>query len=172
MTPFELNAALEGMVCLVDTREQDTPLLRARIKQIGFPHEREKLNFGDYSAKFPLPNGQWLSLADRVAIERKMSMDEICQCFCQGRGRFQREFERAKECGAKIYLLVENGSFEQIYQGKYRSKMNPKSLMASVLAWAARYRTQIIMCTPKITGWLIRDILYREGKEILEHMEV
>lgn len=168
MSPFELRAALESMVCLVDSREQDTPYLRARLAQMNCPHEREKLDFGDYSAKFQLPDGSWLDLRDKVVVERKMHLDELCNCFCNDRKRFTREFERAKDAGAKIYLLIENGSFESAYDGKYRSHMQPQALIASILAWLARYNCQIVMCSPKTSGKLIRDILYREGKERLE----
>lgn len=157
------------MVCLVDTREQDTPRLRARLENIGCTYEREKLDFGDYSAKFPLPDGEWLSLKNRVAVERKMHLDELANCYCKGRKRFSNEFERAKEANAKTYLLIENADFEKLYNGKYRSQMLPQSFTASLLAWLARYNCQLLFCKAETTGRLIHDILYREGKEILEH---
>lgn len=76
MTPREIEDALGGMVILVDTREQDTPRLRARLKGMGCSHERCKLDFGDYSAKFPI-GGEWLTL--NVAVERKMDFSELAQ---------------------------------------------------------------------------------------------
>ena len=154
---------------LCDTREQSTPRLKARIRQIGFPVERGKLDFGDYSAKFPLADGKWLDLSGKVAIERKMDIDELAHCFCQGRRRFQAEFQRAKEAGAKIYLLVEDANFEKAYAGKYRTHIKPNALLASIFAWLARYECQILFCQPLTTGLMIRDILYREGKERLEN---
>ena len=168
MNPFEIDEALDGMVCLIDTRERDTIRLRARMQQMGCPYERIALNFGDYSAKFPLPNGKWFSLADKVVIERKMHIDELCHCYCQDRGRFTREFERAKEAGAKIYLLIENATWEHIYNKKYRSKMRSTALVASIFAWLARYDCQVIFCKAETTGLIIKDILYREAKERLE----
>lgn len=168
MNPFEIDEALDGMVCLVDSREQNTSRLRARLKQMNCPSERMKLDFGDYSAKFPLPNGEWFSLADKVVIERKMHIDELCNCYCQSRQRFINEFTRAADAGAKIYLLVENTSWEQVYNGKYRSQMRQTALVASILAWLARYDCQILMCKAETSGKLIRDVLYREGKERME----
>lgn len=165
MHPVEVKTALESMVILVDTREQDTPRLRARLLQMGVPHERHKLNFGDYSVKCDC-----LSLADLVVIERKMSIDELCNCYCKERSRFEREFERAKAANAKVYLLIEGATWEDMYGGKYRSKMKPESLVASVLAWLARYNCQLIFCQPQTTGLLIRDTLKRELKERLEAM--
>lgn len=153
---------------LVDTREQDTPRLRARLKEMACPYERQKLNFGDYSAKFPIKNDEWLDLSDKVAVERKMSLDELCNCYCKDRARFEREFLRAKEADAKIYLLLENATWEKAYKGDYRSKMNASAFVASLCAWLARYNCQLIMCKPETSGKLIHDILFREGKERLE----
>ena len=166
MHPVEVKNALESMVCLVDTREQDTPRLRARLKDMGFQWERKKLDFGDYSVKCDI-----LDLSGNVTVERKMDLDELCNCYCKDRKRFEREFERAKQSGAKVYLLVEDGSWEDAYSGKYRSRMSPESLVASIQAWLARYNCQVIFCQPQTTGRLIRDILYRELKEALEKYE-
>lgn len=166
MHPVEVKSALESMVCLVDTREQDTPRLRARLKEIGCPWERKKLNFGDYSVKCDA-----IDLSETIAVERKMDLDELCNCYCKERRRFEREFERAKRAGAKVYLLIENGSWEDTYSGKYRSRMSPESFVASIQAWLARYNCQIIFCQQHTTGRLIHDILYRELKEALEKFD-
>jgi ERCC4-type nuclease len=168
MNPFEIDEALDGMVCLIDTRERDTIRLRARMQQMGCPYERIALNFGDYSAKFPLPNGEWFSLADRVVIERKMDLTELCNCYCQSRQRFIKEFVRAADSGAKVYLLIEDATWEKIYAGKYKSQMRETALVASILAWCARYNCVPIFCKAETSGKLIKDILYREGKERME----
>lgn len=164
MHPVDVDASLKSMVCLVDTREQDTPAFRERISYFD-QWERHKLDAGDYSAKFLLPDSSWFFLP--VAIERKYALDELCMCYCQQRGRFEREFERALEVHSKLYLLVEGGSWENVYSGKYRSQMNPKSLVGSILAWLARYNCQLMFCKKETSGQLIKDILYREGKEAL-----
>lgn len=164
MHPIDVDASLKSMVCLVDTREQDTPAFRERISHFD-QWERHKLDAGDYSAKFLLPDSSWFFLP--VAIERKYALDELCMCYCQQRGRFEREFERALEAHSKLYLLVEGGSWENVYSGKYHSQMNPKSLVGSILAWLARYNCQLMFCKKETSGQLIKDILYREGKEAL-----
>ena len=109
-----------------------------------------------------------MDLSNKVCVERKMSCDELCSCFCKGRPRFAREFERAKAAGAKVYLLVENATWETAYAGKYRSRMEPSAFVASLTAWLARYNCQILFCKPETSGKLIREILYRELKERLE----
>ena len=167
MHPVDVQTALDGAVLLLDTREQDTARLRARLCMAALPFERQKLDFGDYSAKFPLSDGGWYDMSRDVAIERKMDLDELCQCYTHDRPRFEREFERAKDAGAKIYLLVENATHEQLLAGRYRSRMNPTALAASVFAWLARYDCQILMCKQATSGRIIREVLLREGKERL-----
>lgn len=171
MTPFELEKCLDSMVLLVDTREQPTQRLQARIEISGLPYERRKLEQGDYSCKCTLPGGEELDFSPKVAIERKMDLDELCLCFGKERRRFEREFERAKENGCKIYLLVENGNWEKAYNGKYQSQYNQKALVASIDAFRARYGMQLDFCKEETTGRLIRDILYRELKEYLKDLE-
>ena len=168
MNPFEVSSALKNLTLIVDTREQDTDRLRRRIRQTGLSFVRQKLDFGDYSAKTTLDNGTEFDISGSVSIERKMNLDELCACYCKGRKRFTREFERAKLAGAKVYLLIENANWEKAYNGSYRCKMSPQALTASLFAWLARYNCQIIFCKEETSGKIIREILYREMKERLE----
>ena len=108
MTPFELKKSLESMTLLVDSREQPTENLKRRIEQTGLPHERRKLDFGDYSCQCALPNGSILDFSNRAVIERKMNLDELCLCFGKERGRFEKEFERAKAAVKPILDALQN----------------------------------------------------------------
>jgi ERCC4-type nuclease len=166
MTPFEIKHTLESMVVLVDTREQDTPALHRRLEGLSCPFEREKLESGDYSCRFILPDGTAHRL--NVAVERKMSLDELCSCFTRGRPCFAREFYRAKLAGMKLHLLIECGSWDHALSGKYRSRFSPEALSASMLAWSARFQSGIFFCKPENTGKLIFKILRYELKEQLE----
>lgn len=164
---FEVEKMLESMTILCDTREQPTGRFERRVEGFGLPYLRKCLPYGDYSAQYIDLNGEIVSIENKIAIERKMNADEICTCFTKDRKRFAREFERAKADGAKVYLLIENESWERIINGKYRSKLSPKALKASLLAWAARYDLNIVYCKEETTGGLIRDILHYELKELL-----
>ena len=168
MNPFELQESLENITLLVDTREQPTKRLQDRIKNTGFFYKRKKLDVGDYSCECKLPSGEVIDFSSKVVVERKMNLDELCLCFGKERKRFEREFERAKEKGCKVYLLVENASWEKAYNGKYRSLLTPNALIASLNAFRVRYGMQIDFCKEETTGKLIRDILYREVKNYLE----
>ena len=170
MNPFEVKKTLETLTVLVDTREQPTKAFKRRIELIGLPHKRQKLNFGDYSASIFL-NGSELSFERLFTIERKMSLDELCLCYGRERARFVREFERARESGAKMYLLIENATTENILNGKYKSKLNKNAFTASVFAWLARYDCQLIFCKAESTPRVMREVIYREVKERLEVYE-
>ncbi len=165
MHPVEISNQLDGMVCLCDTREQPTARAKKRLAAIGLPIERVALPFGDYSARCGA-----LDLTGKVSIERKMDLSELAHCYCQDRKRFEREFERAKAAGAKVYLLIENGDLDMAYAGRYRSKVSPQSFTASIFAWLARYDCQLIFCNENTSGQAIHDILYREMKEALERL--
>lgn len=170
MHGFEIDTALKTLTVLVDTREQPTLRLKKRIKDMGVPAVRRKLDFGDYSAAVTLSGGSEYSIEKAVCIERKMDIDELCGCFCKDRARFAREFERAKKAGAKTYLLVEDASWEKIIRHNYMSLMVPNALVASITAWLSRYNCVLIFCQPETSGRLIKEILYREMKERLNQL--
>lgn len=166
MNPVEVNEALETLTLLVDTREQPTAAFRRRLKLIDFPSERHKLDFGDYSAKIAI-NGSEMSFERFFAIERKMSLDELCACYGRDRARFTREFERARDAGARMYLLIENATMENAFNGKYKSRMSSNALTASLFAWLARYDCRLVFCKAESTPRVIREIIIREIKERL-----
>lgn len=166
MELMDIEDCLKSMTILVDTREQPSERAKMRYETFSFPYQRQKLDFGDYSAKFWLSN-EWEMLP--VAIERKMNLDELSTCFTRGRDRFKREFERAKSSEATVYLLVEEASWENVLNGRYKSRFSPKAYTASLIAWMARYDIKPIFCKPETTGRLISEILYRELKERLEN---
>lgn len=168
MHPAEIEESLEQAVLLVDTREQETAALHRRLDQTGLPWERQKLNAGDYSLKCPLPDGCTLDLSETVAIERKMSLDELAMCFGTQRKRFTAEFDRATEAGTRLYLLIEDASWEKIFKHEYRSRLSEKALVASIVAFQARYGSPVILCQRESTGKLIREILLKEMKERLK----
>ena len=176
MDIFEQRAVLESFEVLIDTREQNTERARERYERMGVPVFRAKLNYGDYTYNATLPDGKKLFDTENpinplCSIERKMSLDELAMCLGKDRKRFQREFERAKEAGARVILLCENASWENLINGRYRSKLNPNAYLGSLTAWSVRYGFQIVFCKEETSGRLIREFLYRDLKERLERGE-
>ena len=173
MNGVEIQEVLDSMVILCDTREQPTKRAARRYERFGCPFRRATLSYGDYACQAKLPNGELINddsitVNPVCVVERKSGLDELIQNFCQGRDRFKREFERAAEHGARIYLLVEGASWIKVQTGSYRSRMKPKALMASIIAYMVRYNMNLIFCDEESSGKLIKEILYRDLKERLE----
>lgn len=175
MDNFEIQDVLQTFEIIADSREQNTPRARERFSAFGVPVRRATLSYGDYCGQITLPGGELHDVASTIkpacVIERKMSADEVAMCFTRGRDRFRREFERAAEQGAKVYLLIENTSWESIMNHRYRSKYNPTAFLASLTAWSIRYDLTPVFCKAQTSGRLIREILYRDLKERLERGE-
>lgn len=174
MDVFQTEDCLDSMEIIIDTREQPSKRAQKRYESFCAPYKRQTLNYGDYTYNFRLPNGEMLfddseTIKGHVIIERKQDLVELSQCFCQSRERFEREFERAKDNNATIYLLVEDANWENLINGKYNTKFNSKAFFASITAWMARYDIKIIFCKSETSGIMIKEILYRELKERLEN---
>lgn len=176
MEAHEETNMLESMVVLIDTREQPTDRAKKRYDSLEAPYERRTLSYGDYSYNAQLPSGDWLFdekevVSGYAVVERKMHLDELASCFTHSRERFEREFQRAKDHNARIFLLVENASWENLLAGKYRSKFNPKAFLASLCAWLVRYDIQLVFCKEESSGKIIKELLYRDLKERIARKE-
>ena len=170
----EADRILESFRVIVDRREQDTPKARKRYKLIG-KTERATLSYGDYCGNVSTLGGPLYDTSAAITpscvIERKMNLDELAMCFTRSRKRFEREFERAKTAGAKVYLLVEDATYEDIIRHRYRSKFAANAFLASLLTWSARYNLTPVFCRAETSGELIREILLRDLRERLERGE-
>lgn len=162
-TEAELTAALKTLQIIADSREQVNDHLTDWWDKKKIQYFTRKLDIGDYSAQI----GGSLSLERDVVIERKRNLDEICGNLTADRDRFEREFLRAKAAGTKVFLIVENASWTDIYLQNYRSKLTPKSLSASLMSWQVRFNITVIFCKPEETPRLIYQILYYAAREQL-----
>ena len=161
-TEAELTAKLQDLKIIADSREQVNQHLTAYWDKKNVPYFTRKLDVGDYSAQI----GD-LTLERDIAVERKRNIDEICGNLSQDRDRFEREFLRAKAKGTKVFLIIENSTWSDIYLHNYRSQLSPKSLMASLMSWQIRFNITVIFCEPENTPRLIHQILYYAAREQL-----
>ena len=159
-TDREIKRAVDSMVIIVDTREQETEQLAQRLATLGHQYRREALDAADYMVEYTTADGTTVRLP--VAVERKMSLDELATCFTSERERFQNEMERLLKAGVKTYLLVEKASWEKIQKKDYRSQMPVASFIASLLWWSVHYDFKVIFCKSSTSGWLIGKILQYE----------
>jgi ERCC4-type nuclease len=162
-TDKEIGDMLKQLTVICDTREQVNENITGYLDSKKIPRITRKLDTGDYSAMI----GD-MTLEHDVVIEKKNGLDEIAGNFTVDRQRFENEFTRAKAEGLKVFLLIENASWSDILLHNYRSKLAPKSLIASLLSWQVRFNVTIIFCNPSETGQIIYGILYYAAREALK----
>lgn len=161
-TDRELAEELKKLTVICDTREQRGEHVIAHLDAHKVPHIVRKIDTGDYSAQIGDE-----TFERRVAVERKHGLDELCGNLTSDRDRFEREFIRAKAYGTKIYLVIEDASWDDIYLHNYRSKIPPKSLLGSLLSWQTRFNVTIIFCKRENAPQLIYGLLYYSIREFL-----
>lgn len=86
------------------------------------------LQAGDYS----IPG-----LESLVAVERK-SLPDLVACLGRERSRFCNELDRLR--GHESVMVVVESPIEALARGEYRSKLNSKAALESVIAFQCRYR--------------------------------
>ena len=142
------------------------------------------LKTGDFTICIQLPNGEQINFKDKVVIERKKDLNELCGNLFdkdskdeQGLNRFERELKRAYEQGIKVYLLVEQSDlYSKIYSSKHfrydkASKVNPSSFVAMLQSLLVRYNVRLLYCDKKDSARVIHDTLYYEAREYLKNIE-
>jgi ERCC4-type nuclease len=128
----EETVGTNGFVIAVDTREQQPYRYDGAITMT--------LATGDYSI---------VGLEDRVTIERKSKADAYGS-LGQGRARFRREFERLARYDYAVVVIED--TVPGFLQRPAHSKMNPRSAIATLLAWSVRYRVPVFFAGDRDHG--------------------
>lgn len=163
-TKKEVAEQLKNIKVICDTREQVNHNITEYLDAKKIPHISRKLDVGDYS--FMVDD---YTFENSVVIERKANLDELAGNVTADRSRFENEFLRAKANNVKVFLLIENASWQDIKSHNYRSKLKPKSMMATLLAWQTRYNLTVMFCKPTETAEIIYATFYYWFKNWLEH---
>ena len=154
-TDAEIKKKLNGLTVVCDSREQVNGHVTAWLDKHNIGHQSRALETGDYTAML-----DGYTFEDEIVIERKANLDEIAGNFTTGRERFEREMIRAKARGLKLFLVVENATWTDIFLHNYRSRLDPKSLFASLMSWQAEYNLTVIFCKPSETAQILYSTLY------------
>lgn len=152
-------------------------------KPVKYYVQEKGLKVGDYTIAIQLPNKEQINFKDKVVIERKADLNELCCNLFDtkdenGMTRFERELARAKEQGIKVYLVVEQTDIHsKILSSKHfrydkASKVTPKSFNAMLMALCSRYNINVWYTDKKDSGRLIHDLLYYEAREYLKGIEI
>lgn len=161
-TDQDLAETLKRLEIIVDTREQKNTHITSFLSGKNVPCVSRKLDIGDYSCQL-----DGMTFERDFAVERKASLNELCGNFTTERVRFEDEFIRAKAFGTKVFLVVENASWQDIYSHNYSSKLNEKALLASLFAWQVRYNVTVILCDKGNSPKMIYGLLWYAAREKL-----
>lgn len=154
-TDAEIKQKLKDLVVITDSREQVHQHIISWLDKHNIQHKSRALETGDYSVML-----DGYTFEDEIVIERKANLDEIAGNFTTGRERFEREMIRAKAGGIKVFLIVENATWTDIFLHNYRSELKPKSFAATLLSWQARFNLTIIFCKSSETAQILYSTLY------------
>lgn len=143
--------------------------------------QEKGLKVGDYTIAVQLPSGEVINFQDKIVIERKKDLNELCCNFFdkkdeEGKTRLERELERAKEQNIKVILLVEvDNMHSKILSSKYfrfdkASKVSPRAFNSILRALQAKYDISIEYCKKEDSARLINDILYYHAREYLKNI--
>jgi len=162
-TESELKNILKSIVILVDTREREgkNDHILKWFDENKVQYKKAKIPNGDYS--FYLPKNEEYGFirdtyfTDSICIERKADIDEIIGNFANDRDRIEDEFLRHK---GKMILLIEDGSYNDIRNGKYTSKYNSKSAIGTLHSFYNKYDVPFIFISKEDTGCFIYCSFY------------
>ena len=145
--------------------------------------QEKGLKVGDYTLAVQLPSKEVINFKDKVVIERKADLNELCCNLFdskskddEGLTRIEREFKRAKEQGIKVHLVIEtNNMIDKILSSKHfrydtASKVNPKSFQMMFLSLCNRYDISVWYCNKKDSARLIHDLLFVYAREYLKNI--
>lgn len=166
----ELKKLSRGIVVLVDSREKRNAHILDYFNKQGITYRISKLEYGDYSFMIPVGTaGGDIYFHKDICIERKASLEELSGNFTRERDRFEKEFLKAGNDGAKVYLMVEApGGYSDIIGHKYRTNFTPAAFMASLKTWEHRFDTNVQFISPEYAGYYIVSTFQYYAREILK----
>lgn len=169
-TETEQKKILSSLQVLIDTRERGNVHIIRYLQEKKVSFKEKKLDYGDYS--FFLPADPEMGIMrdiyfnNHLAVERKADLDELAGNLTRERQRFEAELIRATGCS--FFLLVENGSIEQVLAGSYRSAYNPKSFMATLITFQHRYGMNLAFVESKNAGIYMLGLFHYYLREWLK----
>ena len=141
---------------IIDSREQ-TPFTFDWVDPV--PATKvQGLSTGDYSLD---------GFEDKVCIERK-SITDLFGSVGRGRKRFRKEYERMQDFYFAAVII--ESDWKDIYRNPpSRSKMDPRSILRTLIAWGMRYGVQTWACPGRTFAerltYIMLDRFYRDARD-------
>ena len=153
------------MLILCDSREQRNKHVTDYFEKNGIQYlPRVSFETGDYRE---ISN-------EKLIVDRKANLTEVCGNVCQQHERFRREVIRAHEAGIQLVILIEHGhgitSIEDVERWvNPRLKKNKTATSGGTLAkimrtFSERYGVRWEFCRKEETGARIVEILGQKEK--------
>ncbi len=172
-TEKEQKELLKSIVVLIDTREQENAHILQFLERKKVRTKSKKLDFGDYSFFIPanpeLGINRDIWFDKEIVVERKGSLTELATNIGEKREQFENELIRKKD--AIMYLMIENGSWENINLHMYRSEYKPVSFLGTLYAFMARYGISIDYPSKELAGQFIYSTFHYYMREKILNME-
>ena len=139
-------------VIVVDSREVQPLKFERLASVIG------TLYSGDYSI---------FKLEDCFSVERK-SISDLVGCVTTERERFEHELLRLR--GHRFRRLLIIGSYEDIAAGRYHSRVNPRSVLATLSTFEIRYDLPVVFAsTPQEGAMLVERWCWYYAREVVQN---
>jgi ERCC4-type nuclease len=169
-TDTEQKRLLKNLVILCDTREQSNEHITGYFSNKGIVFKSCKLDSGDYSVMLPAAPDLGIvrdTYFDRqIIIERKASLEELSNNLAQCRDRFEAEFYRVPGC--RKHLLIEDGSYQDVFTGNYNTGLNSAAFAASLMTFQARFGLNVSFVSREHSGKFIFGLLHYFVREQLQ----
>ena len=166
----DIKRLTKQMLILVDSREKkNTHILDYFAKQ-NIAYKLEKLEYGDYTFMIPAAvAGEDIYFHKDIVVKRKASLEELSGNLTQERERFEKEFLKAGNDGAKLYLMVEDmGGYSSIIGHKYNTQFAPAAYMASLKTWESRFGCNVQFIDSQYSGYYIVSTFQYYAREVLK----
>lgn len=148
------------MIIIEDTRNkpEKNKHVRDQLEKLGHKVVRSKLYCGDYS---------WAT-DQKICIDTKQDLQEVCGNVTQQHERFRAECERAKEAGIQLIILVQEPGIKILSDVcswyNWRRKKNPKALNGKQLysimcTMQERYGVVWLFCNKRNVGQRVIELL-------------
>ena len=166
----QAKSLIKQMVVLVDTREKQNRHILDYFAKNRIAYLRTSLEYGDYSFMIPAQAaGADLYFHRDIVIERKASLEELSGNLSRNRERFEKEFLKASNDAAKVYLMVEApGGYSSIIQHEYKTDFAPAAFMASMKTWESRFGCNVQFINPLYSGYYIASTFQYFAREALK----
>lgn len=161
-----IKKILSSMVIIIDSREKLPSYISNTFDKYKIKYIIKKCNSGDYESYIPKSDLIEDDIYSTIAIERKMNIEEIIGNLTTNRERFKREFKRKDK---DVIIMIEKGTYKDIVEKKYKNKVEPNSVLASLHSISDEFGLNFIFIDKEVAPLFIYKTMYYNLRNILKN---